>query len=98
MYSAGADGRDDEGGVLRCGAVCHVLEWQSRGESHVLDRFCQRLRRRLSRFVLDISGFFLQGDLDADDIRSLADRPLDVPHATLAGHTLNADPHHVDIL
>lgn len=96
VYFAGADGRYRQGGILR--AVCHVVDRQSRGEPHVLDRFRQFLRRRLLRPVLDVSGIFLQEDLDANDVGPLADRSLDVSHATLAGHTLNADPHRADLL
>lgn len=99
MYVADSAGRyyGDEGivgFVLR-----YVIEyWQTDGETHVLDGVRQFLRRRLARPVLDIAGHLLQDYPDTDDIRSLADHPLDVPYATLTGHSLDTDFNRADFV
>lgn len=92
MYAAGAAGRyyGDEG--VRTFVVRDFIgRGQIDGKSHVLDRVRQFSRRRLTRPVLDVAGHLLQDHPDTDDVRPLADHPLDVPHATLAGHALDTD-------
>ncbi|KYM77604.1 hypothetical protein ALC53_11945 [Atta colombica] len=76
----------------------HRLVGRGSGESHFFDRLRQYLWRSLIGLILNIAGFLLQNYPEVNDIGPFADYPLDVRHATLAGHALNVDFNRVGLL